>query len=969
MADVKKFKFVSPGIFLSEVDNSQIPRLPDDIGPVIIGRAERGPNMRPVQVDSFAEFIETFGYPMPGNGTTDTWRDGNYSSATHGSYAAQAYLKNSSPITFIKLAGVDHADSVAGKAGWSVPALSSTMSAGSSPGAYALYVAPSASSDLQFVHAATFYVERGSLGLWGSGTPTTADGSVLGATSGSMNMVMKSNSGAQFTVRHFDENQANGSTATKETEGASNGKTQDYTLSFSENDSTFIRDVFPTDPASTNSNFVDSSSTAYKDFWLGETYEGSVQDHVGASISDSSQGACLAVLVPFASTANEGGDWKKVHTPPATGWVFSQNQGAYADLDITGTAVLDGSTNLPVTNLFKIHSLYGGEWEQKNIKVSIKDIKKSTNQFDKYGSFTVEVRRASDDDNSPQLLEQYSNCNLNPSSPNYIAVKIGDKFTDWDSTERRYKEYNNNNNMSRFIRVQMNQEVDAGQTEATLLPFGFYGPTKVATETLETRVDGSVNSMIRTNKAANKLTGVSGFVMGSTTTSGISGSFIEPSMRLRADTAGLSDATKAYFGVDTRRSGSSAYDASYEDLTRALPGDLNVHDTLNNKVYSFIFTLDDVTADGSAATYVAGAHQAGTSTSAVGTYDSILANDFNRFTLPLVGGFDGVDVTAKNPFNNSQMGNTETTDYAYNSVKRAIDAVSDAEVVECNLMAIPGIYKAGLTKHLVDTCEARADALAIIDLENDFKDSSENTAAENDDTRKADVSQAVSSLRARAMNSSYGATYFPWCTIRDDNSGALVPVPPSVIAMGVMSYGQSKSELWFAPAGFTRGGLSENQAAGLPVVGVKHVLSSKDRDKLYDANINPIATFPNEGIVVFGQKTLQVTQSALDRINVRRLLIYLKKEISRMSATLLFDQNVDATWKRFLAKVNPFLGSVKTRFGLTEFKVVLDSTTTTPELIDRNVMYAKIFLKPARAIEFIALDFVITDSGASFEDL
>ena len=163
--------------------------------------------------------------------------------------------------------------------------------------------------------------------------------------------------------------------------------------------------------------------------------------------------------------------------------------------------------------------------------------------------------------------------------------------------------------------------------------------------------------------------------------------------------------------------------------------------------------------------------------------------------------------------------------------------------------------------------------------------------------------------------------------------------------------------------------MSENQAAGLPVVGVKAVLSSKDRDKLYDANINPIATFPNEGIVVFGQKTLQVTQSALDRINVRRLLIFLKKEISRMSATLLFDQNVDATWKRFLAKVNPFLGSVKTRFGLTEFKVILDTTTTTPELIDRNIMYAKIFLKPARAIEFIALDFVISDSGASFEDL
>jgi phage tail sheath protein FI len=119
---------------------------------------------------------------------------------------------------------------------------------------------------------------------------------------------------------------------------------------------------------------------------------------------------------------------------------------------------------------------------------------------------------------------------------------------------------------------------------------------------------------------------------------------------------------------------------------------------------------------------------------------------------------------------------------------------------------------------------------------------------------------------------------------------------------------------------------------------------------------------------MFGQKTLQVTPSALDRINVRRLLIYLKKEISRISATLLFDQNVQATWDRFLGQVLPFLSSVQNRLGLADYRVVLDETTQTPDVIDRNIMYAKIFLKPAKAIEFIALDFVVTDSGASFED-
>ena len=145
-------------------------------------------------------------------------------------------------------------------------------------------------------------------------------------------------------------------------------------------------------------------------------------------------------------------------------------------------------------------------------------------------------------------------------------------------------------------------------------------------------------------------------------------------------------------------------------------------------------------------------------------------------------------------------------------------------------------------------------------------------------------------------------------------------------------------------------------------------MNSKDRDKLYAANVNPIATFPSEGIVVFGQKTLQITPSALDRINVRRLLIFLKKEISRIAATILFDPNVEVTWARFRNQAETFLAGVKAGLGLSEYKVVLDSTTTTPDLIDRNALYAKIFLKPARAIEFIAIDFVITRTGASFED-
>ena len=325
-----------------------------------------------------------------------------------------------------------------------------------------------------------------------------------------------------------------------------------------------------------------------------------------------------------------------------------------------------------------------------------------------------------------------------------------------------------------------------------------------------------------------------------------------------------------------------------------------------------------------------------------------------------------MNVRQKEPFNNTDLEDgTDVANYGHYSVRRAIDSVADPEVAEYNLMAAPGIWDEPLTAHMIEVCEARGDALAVIDLKTGYKADTENTNSVSDNL--GSVATAVTNLRNRKLNTSYGCSYYPWVQIRDTISNSLLWAPPSIVALGTFSSAQKKSELWFAPAGFTRGGLTEG-SAGLPVIQTRERLTSKNRDDLYEANINPIATFPAEGIVIFGQKTLQVTPSALDRVNVRRLMIFVKKEISRMAATILFDQNVQATWDRFLNRVNPFLRSVQARLGLTDFKVVLDETTTTPELIDRNILYAKIFLKPARAIEFIALDFVITNTGASFED-
>jgi len=293
--------------------------------------------------------------------------------------------------------------------------------------------------------------------------------------------------------------------------------------------------------------------------------------------------------------------------------------------------------------------------------------------------------------------------------------------------------------------------------------------------------------------------------------------------------------------------------------------------------------------------------------------------------------------------------------------------VSDPDDVQMNAITIPGITEEAVTNYLLDTAEDRADTLAIIDVPYAYTPDTEATGSSESRNQNNTPTSAANDLAGRSINNSYGATYYPWVRILDNNNNQTLWAPPSVAALGVLSNTDRLQAPWFAPAGFTRGGLSEG-AAGVPVLDVSRRLTSDDRDKLYENNINPIAKFPAEGIVIFGQKTLQQTASALDRINVRRLMIYLKREISFIASRLLFAPNAQATWDRFLGQAEPVLRDVKAQFGIEDFRLILDESTTTPDLIDRNIMYAKLYVKPTRAVEFFAIDFIITNSGASFED-
>ncbi len=275
----------------------------------------------------------------------------------------------------------------------------------------------------------------------------------------------------------------------------------------------------------------------------------------------------------------------------------------------------------------------------------------------------------------------------------------------------------------------------------------------------------------------------------------------------------------------------------------------------------------------------------------------------------------------------------------------AINLMKNQDDYRYNLLITPGLINANSTSagsitSIVNNCQSRGDCMAIIDLVN------------------YNTSIATVTTQASGFDSSYAATYWPWVRVVDPNTAELVLVPASTVIAGVYAFTDSTSDPWFAPAGITRGGLN--------VVNAERRLTVGNRDTLYEANVNPIATFPGQGVVVFGQKTLQKKASALDRVNVRRLLIALKNFIGQVADTLVFDQNTIITRNSFLSQVNPYLESVQQRQGLYAFKVVMDNSNNTPDVVDRNEMIGQIYIQPTKTAEFIILDFNVLPTGATF---
>jgi phage tail sheath protein FI len=536
-------------------------------------------------------------------------------------------------------------------------------------------------------------------------------------------------------------------------------------------------------------------------------------------------------------------------------------------------------------DLFRFHTLGHGNNENKRFKISISNVKAAGEDGGTdYSVFSVTVRAFSDTDKRKVVLETFNNVNLDPASPNFIGRVIGDRYMTIDSNGK-ITEYGDWINNSKYIRVEVAAQ---GSYPVSAAPFGhgaYTNPIYVGSD--ETLVPAVVYT---------------------------SGSIL--------NTAG---APTYFAGFDFETAGVKVDNHNY---LNPIPASATVGANVDFGFDSSALGLSYIMSGSDSADMVK-----------------------RQFTIAFQGGFDGqTPAKSKNLGTAISAGNSQGFDLSSSTASgsvaytKAINAISNADEYDINMVATPGVIRrlhTSVATAVIDMVEARQDCFYIADF---------NAAGDT-------ISQATT--EATAVDTNYAATYYPWVKTVDTNTNKLISVPPSVLMPAVFASNDAIGAEWFAPAGLNRGGI-------VGAVSVLNRLTHSERDTLYENKVNPIAAFPGQGIVAFGQKTLQDRASALDRINVRRLLITVKKFVASTSRFLVFEQNTAQTRGRFINTVQPYLEGIQQRQGLYAFKVVMDESNNTPDVVDRNILAGQIFLQPAKTAEFIVIDFNILPTGASF---
>lgn len=978
--------FVSPGVFTQEIDQSFLPAGITEIGAAIIGVTKSGPAFVPTKVSNFSEFRTRFG---------------GYDTNMFVPYAAASYLRNGSPLTVCRVLGLDtDSDSGYGAGLRSVLLIGGETQNG--PGGHKPLLGVSGSLIL-----AEVYESEGASDVTSTGLVSDGDGGkgfrYIDGTGAPLTASYLSKDGVTSlttgTLQEFGIVHVNGA-----------GTTSSFICSLNPSSGQYIKKVLSTKPMEPT---YDSAGNAH---WIHvgrvspwaiggvktDAYGASdpATDLGGAFQTASLSQRALGYVQAYSQTNAFSGSAGDRHTTTANPRTFT---GKYVT-PRTPTILSQpfgatGSNPGREHELFYFESLNDGTDANFDVKVEIRNPVARTLENDgtDYGRFDLLIRDFNDSDVDPNVLESFAGVDLDPDSDDFIGRRVGDSKNVFNVTtkkvERQGEPYGDNAQVSSYVRVVV---PNAGAAPPASLPWGHYGyPTEYLTGSylidLPNRQGPGATPVHETELRS--------------AVSFINRPFLRKTIK-QQDKNGVPD-QRVTWGVEWENL------KEISDAIRKVPDTTTVTLGSTTGYDSKVWGMDSGHSDGGAITaslshfslkWISGSDGQEVYTATGSGVSSVPANmvpvhlsssDANdnldyanwltapeeapaaslksknlKFTVAMYGGWDGLDpgykasskyIPSSGVVKNIafRFNQTDTTgDYigGSKSFRKALDLMANDEVFDFNLLFIPGVSHGSVTTKAVETCEERGDAFYVMDP----KPTGGNDVAYGGGG-PGNVTIAGCKTQAQGFNSNYAAIYYPWVKIQDPDTNAYVLVPPSVEMPGVLSFNDRVAHPWFAPAGFNRGAMDN-------VVEAYDKLTKDDRDELYNAKVNPIGTFSGQGVVVFGQKTLQTKASALDRINVRRLLLFTRKLIASTARFLVFEPNNVATRQRFINLVNPILENIRRNQGLERFKVVCDDSINTPDVIDRNILKGQIFVQPTRTAEFISIDFFITRTGASFDE-
>lgn len=1013
--------FKAPNFYEREIDLSA----PSTTGPVgvpaaVIGTSNKGPAFVPVTVANFDEFTQVFGGLDP---------------KQFGPYAVNEFLKHRSALTYIRVlgAGANYTDSD----------LDNTLSYGyvrnagfKLPGA-----SPAVTGDVRHTGLVQFLVanhtleSNGSIGMpmfddndtvAGQSTVNLVRGLIMTPSTSRVMVLSSSTTTSTFGPSTADDTSADASGKFKivissslgssfsTTDGASGIKI--LTASFDPSDKDYFAKVLNRDP----DKFVQEQHYLHGDFAVDVNVASVRNQGTVAILSGSSNTTSLGDNKTFREVF---GRYDARYSAPQTTYFISQPFGK-TEYD-----------------LFKFEALDDGEYANSLYKISISNVKASTNPANKFGTFNVQIRDWNDTDTNPIVIEQFTNCSLDPNSENYVAKLVGDRkvsynFDAVNPTERRLVATGKYSNNSKYVRIVMNSDIEAGNVPSDALPFGFRGLEILNVNPLTKVTDALSPSLSR--------------LAGQLTTTSITSSFLPPvpyrfkvtrgevatSQSFVGEPGSKEQANVSYYwGVKFERSSTSSTPTDtdvlnpnvvneknplLESLTKfvgikkmdALVTGSSADDLHNNKfslskVALYNTSLSDLTSSVNnhmkEAAYVRNAKidttdyrwtdpTAGSGNPKRITFATLLASGsastFNRFsayakfTNFMYGGFDGTNfldrdarrindksvsfdngggaqVTSVSGFTGLTPSNPSGLDINNNGVKsylQAADIATNPLEANNNLLVLPGIKEPYITDQVMSKVRDYGLSMYVMDVPS-YDDNGNRLY--DDSVAKPNISQTANNFDTRAIDNNYAAVYYPDVFIDDASNRRKVKVPASVAAMGALAFNDRVSYPWFAPAGFNRAALDF-------VSNVAVRLNSSDKDRLYESRINPIATFPRLGYVIYGQKTLQINKSALDRVNVRRLMLEIKRIVIDIAQKIVFEQNTPAVRNKFVADTSFQLSLIQAQAGVEAFQVVMNESNNSQEDVDLNRLNGRIVVVPTRVVEYIAIDFIVTNSGVQF---